>query len=366
MPLHSIDVQPCTVVAHHNIVRPRIRPLRCRSNDAEKPCYPLDNTPYNYASYVVPTKFNRHTFVDAWYTAGKQEFVRHALRGWSIVDKLEYKTASLFQLSSSDSIRRLFFSALLFARHGSMSMSPCPPGDPLHDSCIPGEPPKTFTVGTRTLQTPFAGRCSGPRRRRGTWFLLSAGRLVSTSHFVAVPVGTNAASVVSIPGRRCHLIEVIDQLGNRTRSVPPCIVRWPAGVTCHVRELKATCISVALCRAKTLPLNTAVVRAPAGTIVLGRIGRLRCTKCRAGFATPDKALHHFGLPPLEVRQTVKGGTVHYLEPRHSKAFQEYLDKCAENPLKMPTELLPQLNGDELRSKLDAVVKQRSGPPQCNK
>jgi hypothetical protein len=243
-----------------------------------------------------------------------------------------------------------------------MSISPRFAGEPAIDESSVSPTPTTFYVGSTTLPTSFRARSrNGTRSRRGSWFSLSAQKFVSTSHFVAVSVGRAVASVAPVPGRTCRLVEVADQFGNVVRSRVPCIVRWPPGTECRIREIRPTCISVALHRRGKAPLNSAVVRSLAGTVVLGRVGHLRCTRCRVGFDTPEEALHHFGLPPLEVRHSVDGGTIPYLEPRHSKSFQRYLKECADNPARIPTELLPQLNPDELREKLEALVVAQTKP-----
>lgn len=234
-------------------------------------------------------------------------------------------------------------------------MSPRLSDEPVVDASSANIIPTSFTVGTTTLPTSSRARATGKRRRRGTWFSLSANKLISTSHFVAVPINRTSVSVAVVPGKICHLIEVVDQFGNFVRASPPCIIRWPAGVLCRIRELRPSCVSVALHRGKRLPKNIAIVRVPAGILNLGRVGNLMCAKCRIGFTSQKEALHHFKLPELEVRQTINGGTMPYQEPRHGKEFQMYLDACKKNPTRMPTELLPQLNGNELRRKLEAIV-----------
>lgn len=197
-------------------------------------------------------------------------------------------------------------------------------------------------------------------RGRGTWFKLPKRSPVSTSHIAIVPTAsTRTAHVVSMhPTRPAPAVEIRCQSGKTVQATLPIKITWTPNVTCYLRELNQTCKAYAT--RKTMPAHGDIfVTFGSHTTVLGteHTGYV-CKMCR--FHTKDKRemLAHLDLPSTCIPTVrTKNETRVYNPPRpHAPQFEHYLNICTRDSQAgkkhPPYNLLPQLNPNELRRRLN--------------
>lgn len=202
--------------------------------------------------------------------------------------------------------------------------------------------------------------CDRPRK---AWFSLLDTNRFTTKHFsVNVPERGKADILPNIEGE-CIVIEVRIQSGESFKLIPPCRIEWNPNIDCHVREIKTTCLTVAKTKFRFLEVGDVVASHSIGNIVIGKNNGFYCSLCGKSFDDKKDVLEHFDIPDMQIRVVCSFSDdwrkcpvfKEFHPPRHSASFQKYVTAC-ENPFSTPPfKLLPQLDANELRHKLNLLA-----------